>query len=339
MATKPASPFLDGGNSLSTNLLVGLLLQEGTGNPVDLSGNGHNGTLGGGATWTTDAAGNAVACTGGGYISVPLPAISGNFSLLIIHKVTSWPSLSTCLLDDTGRNWSLFVQDFGSIALVSFAGAMVPLNDPQDSGNPSFLPITPGSTLWQLLLVRSGTTLTARVNGSTLGTVTAEATTSAVTTHFGDNPSGAGGNYDGVYDEICLWNRALSGGEITSLTSDPYQMFRGSLVATPVADFTGTPLTGAIPLAVAFTDASTNTPTSWAWTFGDGTTSTSQSPSHTYTQPGVYTVVLTATNASGSDTKTRTAYVNAYQVGSVVHSVGSGRHVGGIMRHRIGRRL
>jgi PKD repeat protein len=79
--------------------------------------------------------------------------------------------------------------------------------------------------------------------------------------------------------------------------------------AVPVTSFTGTPLFGAAPMAVTFTDASTNSPTSWAWNFGDSTTSTSQSPVHTYAVAGTYTVALTATNAYGSNTSTRTAYV------------------------------
>jgi PKD repeat protein len=41
--------------------------------------------------------------------------------------------------------------------------------------------------------------------------------------------------------------------------------------AEPISAFTGTPLTGPAPLAVQFTDASTNTPTGWAWYFGDET--------------------------------------------------------------------
>jgi len=77
----------------------------------------------------------------------------------------------------------------------------------------------------------------------------------------------------------------------------------------PVADFTATPLTGVRPLSVAFTDTSTNAPTSWAWTFGDGGTSSAQNPTHSYTVAGTYTVTLIATNAAGSNTKTRTAYV------------------------------
>jgi PKD repeat protein len=56
------------------------------------------------------------------------------------------------------------------------------------------------------------------------------------------------------------------------------------------------------PLAVQFTDTSANSPTSWLWSFGDGSTSRSQNPAHTYTNAGTYTVMLTVTNAAGSNT-------------------------------------
>lgn len=39
---------------------------------------------------------------------------------------------------------------------------------------------------------------------------------------------------------------------------------------------------------------------SFVWNFGDNSTSTMEDPSHVYTQPGIYTVVLTTTNACGS---------------------------------------
>jgi serine protease len=82
----------------------------------------------------------------------------------------------------------------------------------------------------------------------------------------------------------------------------------------PVAAFSGTPTSGTIPLTVVFTDASTNSPTSWSWDFGDGGTSTLQNPSHVYTTAGSYTVVLTATNAYGSDGETKTGYITASPV-------------------------
>ena len=68
---------------------------------------------------------------------------------------------------------------------------------------------------------------------------------------------------------------------------------------------------GAAPLAVTFTDSSTNTPTAWSWTFGDSNTSTVQNPSHTYSSAGSYTVALTATNAYGNNTNTKNNYITA----------------------------
>ncbi len=75
------------------------------------------------------------------------------------------------------------------------------------------------------------------------------------------------------------------------------------------AGFSASPVSGAKPLTVNFTDLSTNAPTSWNWSFGDGGSSAERHPSHTYTEVGVYTVSLTATGAEGADTKTRPGYI------------------------------
>jgi PKD repeat protein len=89
-----------------------------------------------------------------------------------------------------------------------------------------------------------------------------------------------------------------------------YEALPGSPPGSPpVANFTGSPTSGSAPLTVAFTDTSTNSPTSWSWTFGDGGTSTARNPSHTYAAAGTYSVSLTATNALGSNTLTRTNYI------------------------------
>ena len=66
---------------------------------------------------------------------------------------------------------------------------------------------------------------------------------------------------------------------------------------------------GKAPLKVTFTDKSTGSPTSWKWSFGDGTYSTASNPTHKYSQEGNYTVKLTATNAAGSSTTTKTNYI------------------------------
>ncbi len=59
---------------------------------------------------------------------------------------------------------------------------------------------------------------------------------------------------------------------------------------------------------VSFTNTSTNG-NSYSWNFGDGNSSTEQDPTHTYATDGVYTVVLTATNACGTATSTQTVTV------------------------------
>jgi PKD repeat protein len=81
----------------------------------------------------------------------------------------------------------------------------------------------------------------------------------------------------------------------------------------PVVNFTASPTFGPAPLTVNFTDLSTNSPTSWAWDFDNNgsTDSTSQNPSTTYNLAGTYSVKLTATNASGSGTLTKTSYITA----------------------------
>ncbi len=62
---------------------------------------------------------------------------------------------------------------------------------------------------------------------------------------------------------------------------------------------------------VTFTDNSTGEPTSWEWSFegGDPSSSTAQDPKVTYTTPGVYPVILTASNGENSGTKEKEAFV------------------------------
>ena len=93
---------------------------------------------------------------------------------------------------------------------------------------------------------------------------------------------------------------------------DPTGYIHNRFGTPPVAAFSGTPRTGNAPLTVTFTDSSTGSPTSWAWDFGDSEASTDQNPEHTYNSAGVYTVALTVTNGAGSDTETKTNYIDVH---------------------------
>ena len=83
---------------------------------------------------------------------------------------------------------------------------------------------------------------------------------------------------------------------------------------TPVANFWGSPVSGKAPLNVTFVDNTTGSPTAWNWSFGDGASSTTKSPKHTYSAAGNYTVKLTASNAAGSSTKTKSSYIKVTKV-------------------------
>jgi PKD repeat protein len=89
-------------------------------------------------------------------------------------------------------------------------------------------------------------------------------------------------------------------------------VFSFDFVPLPAAGFRGTPVSGTVPLTVQFNDTSTGSPIAWNWSFGDGNTSAEQNVSFTYTAAGTYTVSLNATNAGGSNTTTKPAYIHVF---------------------------
>lgn len=101
-------------------------------------------------------------------------------------------------------------------------------------------------------------------------------------------------------------NNVLFGARATLLNSN-------GCGVPPVADLMANTTTIAPGGTVDFTDLSSNSPTQWAWTFLGGVpgSSTDQDPADIlYPDPGCYSVELTATNAFGSDTETRTCYID-----------------------------
>ncbi len=128
---------------------------------------------------------------------------------------------------------------------------------------------------------------------------------------FGDSTSSTAQNPTHSYTAVGNYTVALTAtnaGGSNTMTKTNYIVVTP---LTPVANFTGNPVSGTVPLAVNFTDTSTNSPTAWSWSFGDTNTSTVQNPTHTYSAAGDYTVALTATNAGGSNTNTKSGYISA----------------------------
>ncbi|MBN2682733.1 MAG: choice-of-anchor J domain-containing protein [Bacteroidales bacterium] len=78
----------------------------------------------------------------------------------------------------------------------------------------------------------------------------------------------------------------------------------------PVANFAANSTTVCQGSSVTFTNSSTGADSySWSFAGGSPSSSTSTNPTITYSIPGTYTVVLTATNAVGSTTETKTNYI------------------------------
>ena len=95
------------------------------------------------------------------------------------------------------------------------------------------------------------------------------------------------------------------------INSNGYVNLIVSAVTPPLADFTGSPTNGVVPLTVTFTDSSSGTITNRSWDFGDGATSntTVGSLTHTYASVGRYDVSLTVVGPLGTDTLSQTDYI------------------------------
>ena len=80
----------------------------------------------------------------------------------------------------------------------------------------------------------------------------------------------------------------------------------------PVVNFGADKTTICIGESVTFSDSTTNSPTALRWTFTGGTplTSAATNPVVTYLTAGTYAVKLKATNANGSDSLTKTAFIS-----------------------------
>ena len=121
---------------------------------------------------------------------------------------------------------------------------------------------------------------------------------------FGDGSTSTASNPVHTYTTTGIYTVSL---EVVNVSGYTTTTKTGFITArnSPVANFTGFPLTGHAPLEVTFTDFSTGPGiTAWNWNFGDGiweNRTTSTNPVHTYA-PGIWYPTLTVTDPSGSST-------------------------------------
>ncbi len=119
----------------------------------------------------------------------------------------------------------------------------------------------------------------------------------------------------GTYTVTIDHDGSLNGG------SQVYALIVSGILAEapPQADFHALPTRTMTDLPVQFSDESLNVPTSWSWSFSpatvsylNGTTQASQHPQVSFNEAGTYSVLLSATNAYGTDQTEKTAYITAF---------------------------
>ena len=115
--------------------------------------------------------------------------------------------------------------------------------------------------------------------------------------------TGGSASNPAIYGDRIVWQDSRNG------KSNIYMATLSSKPAI-VAAFYASPVSGKVPLTVKFTDKSTGSSASYLWNFGDKYTSTVKNPVHKYTKAGKYTVTLKVTSAAGSNTVTKSSYIN-----------------------------
>lgn len=176
---------------------------------IDLCGRNH-GTLTNGPTWS-GALGRAggyggVRVTGGSSIVLSLPAIASSQDFFLSFDVfpVSWPGPYTALLDDSARDWSAFFRESGQLnyedgPLFTLSGATAAI----EAGKWS-----------RLVMTRIGTASSSYLNGATFaGYGPTSSSLAAASVYFGNNISGGGSHFDGVYDNFRFALRGITADE------------------------------------------------------------------------------------------------------------------------------
>lgn len=122
----------------------------------------------------------------------------------------------------------------------------------------------------------------------------------------------SGNNLYGGIDEFAEWSSTRHMANFTPPTTE----YLPVALLPPVSSFTANVSSGTAPLAVKFTDTSTNTPTSWIWNFTEIGNSTPvtfsvlQNPEYIFPS-GNYSIKLSATNAFGSNITGSEYWINS----------------------------
>ena len=116
--------------------------------------------------------------------------------------------------------------------------------------------------------------------------------------------------FTGALDNLKFWNRVITQTEVTQLFQTDPACTPGP---SPVAGFNLSATSICVGGAISFTNTSSNSPTSFNWQVSgpSSLSSTVSAPAFTFNTAGNYSVNLTVSNSSGSNTATQTFTVHA----------------------------
>jgi hypothetical protein len=208
------------GYAFEENIVAAWTFDEGSGVDIhDVSGNGNDGLLIGGAQWVDGKFGDALDFDGAtGYIEIPFDESmrvinQGDFTLAAWFRPDAAPVKYLILqqgdMNGTGRSWLFIHQDVGEIQ--SFLGG-----DRTQSG------VNVKAEEWYhaaVVVTEGGNTDTVQlyVNGKLSGDPFQKGMEDCEGTFFIGRHKNASDFMDGIMDDVVLINKALSQVEINSL--------------------------------------------------------------------------------------------------------------------------
>jgi len=142
---------------------------------------------------------------------------------------------------------------------------------------------------------------------------------------FGDGGTSTSPNPSYQYYNVGTYTVRLT---VSGSEGEDVEEKTGYITVTMGANFTtNTPREGPGPLPVLFDERCSRPVDTWEWDFeGDGIfDSTEKDPYHTYYERGAYTVTMTCSGTGGTDTITKTDYVNVTSGAKIITNRQSGR--------------
>lgn len=190
----------------------------GDGNAVDIV-SANNGTLLGGVNFTNGLVGRAFSFDGSsGYVSVPHNSFwdfgTRDFTIEFwanFKGTGGAQSLISC--DDGGGSANKWIFFYG----YEVQGLTFHLNGTPGSWTIGNFPFSPNAGQWyHIALARKGSAWTFYVNGFVIGTDTESVIVPSMTAPLTIGNAEGGFNFNGLMDDISIYNRALSFNEITA---------------------------------------------------------------------------------------------------------------------------